>query len=54
MEDLGCHAVGLQLVHATPGRTGCDTSCILTTICCPIAPLSLFSHPSYIRIHNSR
>jgi hypothetical protein len=33
LEDLGSHAVGLQLVDPTPGRTGCNTGCILTTIC---------------------
>lgn len=38
MEDLSCHAVGLQLVDPTTGSTGCDSGCILTTICCDTAP----------------
>lgn len=33
LEDLGGHAIGLQLVDSAPGRTGRNTGCILTTVC---------------------
>lgn len=32
VEDFGSHAVRLQLVNSTAGRTGCNTSGILTSI----------------------
>lgn len=33
LEDLGGHAIGLQLVDSAPGRAGRNTGCILTTVC---------------------
>jgi len=64
MEDLGSHAVGLQLVKPTPGRTCRDTGCILTTICAePLVSRShLFIWPKltlekvecFVEIHGSR
>lgn len=33
LEDLGCHAIGLQLVDPAPGSAGRDTGCILATVC---------------------
>jgi hypothetical protein len=65
MEYLGSHTVGLQLVEPTPGRTCCDSGCILTTICAE--PLVSQSHlfifwpkltlekvECFVEIHGSR